>query len=316
MDQPKKFHKPPANLVYNIDDAVCGTDEAVVEAIQTSIRAKLQQGTLVIPRLPLAAGRILQLTQGGEDVDLGEATRVIMTDAALAAHILNSANSAAFSGNGRVAGIQSAVMRLGIKTVCNIVFTESLQTKLFSARSYREIVEQSWHLSLGTAVACDVLSRSTGIEREAAFLLGLLHETGTPTLIGAVSEYEHRNNGRPLGQEIVEILHSQLHEEIGAHVLEQWAMPAPLIEAAGGHHRYRGSVNASPAHRLIYAANLICQKLGVGAEQRDIMFNVEHVFSDLGLTDSGPIEELLATVTAEIASLTSGFGSSAPRRAA
>jgi len=311
MDKPKKFYKGPSNIVYKIDDAVCGTNEALIEALQTSIRSKLAQDALVIPRLPQVAGRILQLTQSGDDVDISEAASVIKTDPALAARVLSNANSAAFAGTARVNGIDSAILRLGIKSVCNIVFTESLQTKLFSSRTYRDLVEDSWRASLGAAVACETLSRATGIETEGAFLLGLLHDTGTPTLVGAVSEYERKNNGQSLGLEVVEILHSQLHEEIGAHVLEKWGMPKDFVEAAGEHHRYRGATSAE-ARKMIYAAQLICTNFGLGGIQREITFNVEHVFTDLKLTDTDQIVQVVAAFLHDVKALFGGLGIAMP----
>lgn len=312
MDKPKKAHGAPADGVYHIDDAVCGTDEAVVEAIQGSIRSKLQNDQLVIPRLPQAAARMMQLTQSGDDLDLGEASSVIRTDPTLAARIVHSANSAAFAGTARVNGIETAIMRLGIKTLCNIVVAESLQSKLFASKNYRELMEQSWCLSMGSAVACEALSAATGIEAESAFLIGLLHDTGTPTLIGAVSEYERENKGRALGLEIVEILNSQLHEEVGAHVLEKWAMPAALVEAAGVHHRYQSGAEATPARRLIYAAGLVCAHLGIGSPQRDVSFNVEHVFADLGLTDPGQLASIIESIDVDARNLFAGFGIAPP----
>lgn len=310
MDKPpKKFQKPPSNTVYVIDGASYGTDDALVEAIQASVRARLQQGTLAIPRLPETASRILQLSQD-PDVEMNEITRVIVTDPVLAARLLIVANSAAYSAGARVEGLDAALSRLGMKTICNIVFTESVQTKVFSAKSYRELLEESWRLSLASAVACEVLSRKTGVERESAYLLGLLHETGKPTLVNAVTEYERKNQGRALGQDIVEILLSQLHEEIGAHVLGQWEMPPAIVSAAGAHHRYSGATHAQPAQQLIHAANLICQHLGVGAEQRDIDFNLQRVFVDLGLAEIDTVNEILESVQSQLNELMSSFGGS------
>ena len=327
METPRKFHKPPSNTVYDIDGVSYGMDADLVQAIQASIRTRLQSGTLEIPRLPQVAGRMLQLSQDS-DVDFDEVTQVIMTDPALAARMLSIANSASYAGNAQVGGLDAALMRLGLKTVCNIVFTESLQTKVFSARSYRALVEQSWRLSLGCAIACENLSRATGIERESAFLLGLLHDTGKPTLVNAVADYERKNQGLALGDASVEILLSQLHEETGAHVLGQWGMPAPIVEAAGSHSRYRGAARAKPPEQLVYAALLVCQHLGVGQEQREIAFNLEHVFVDLGLGEPGVMDPIVESIASDLDQLTSGLGisalpdarpsdqSSKPRRAA
>jgi HD-like signal output (HDOD) protein len=213
-----------------------------------------------------------------------------------------------------VESLESALTRLGMKTVCNIVFTESVQTKVFPARAYRDLLEQSWRLSLGSAIACEALSRVTGLERQAAFLIGLLHDTGKPTLVNTITEYEKKNQNRPLGDEMVEIVLSQLHEEIGAYVLEKWGMPAPIVEGARLHSRYEGESQSKPAQKLLYAANLVCRHLGIGDVHDGVSFNLEQVFLDLRLTDLAKVEKILEAVQHEMAAMLEGFGSVAVAR--
>ena len=306
MQDKKKFYRPPANLVYNIDGASYGLDDGLVEAIKDHIRRRIESKTLEIPKLPQVAGRILQLSQN-PDTTIDEIGQVITTDPALATRILVIANSAAYAGGDRVEGLEPALMRLGSRVVQDMVFAESVRMRIFSSRSYRAILEESWKLSLGTAVACEALSLATGLERECAFLLGLLHDTGKPVLVSAVSEFEKQNGGRPLGQEVVEILMSQLHEEIGAYVLSGWGMSPAIVSAAGAHHRYQGGAKAAATHRLVYAGNLICQHLGIGDIQRDIDFSIEHVFADLDLADVARMSPILDTVTREVECLLAGL---------
>jgi len=306
MQEKKKFNRPNANVVYNVDGASYGLDDGLVEAIKNHIRRRLESKTLEIPRLPKVAGRILQLSQN-PDTTIDEIVQVIATDPVLATRILVIANSAAYGGGDRVEGLKAALMRLGSRVLQDMVFAESVRMRIFSARSYRTILEQSWKLSLGTAVACEALSEATGLEREGAFLLGLLHDTGKPVLVNAVSEYERQNRGLALGQEVVEILMSQLHEEIGAYVLDDWGMSPSIVSAAGAHHRYQGAARAIPAHRLVYAGNLVCQHLGIGDVQRDINFTIEHVFADLNLADVAQMSPILDTVTREIEGLMAGL---------
>jgi HD-like signal output (HDOD) protein len=130
--------------------------------------------------------------------------------------------------------------------------------------------------------------------------------------VSGVSDYlaEDELDAIRLGRDIVEILLSQLHEEIGSHVLDQWEMPPAIVSAAGAHHRYVGATHAVPAQQLIHAANLICQHLGIGEEQRDIDFNLQRVFVDLGLADVERVDEILATFQSELSDLMSGFGGS------
>ena len=194
MQDKKQYHRPPANVVYVIDGASYGLDDGLVEAIKNHIRRRLESKTLEIPRLPQVAGRILQLSRN-PNTTIDDIVQVMTTDPVLATRILVIANSAAYGGGDRVEGLKPALMRLGSRVVQDMVFAESVRMRIFSARSYRPILEQSWKLSLGTAVACEALSEATGLERDSAFLMGLLHDTGKPVLVNAVSEYERQNKG-------------------------------------------------------------------------------------------------------------------------
>jgi HD-like signal output (HDOD) protein len=303
----KKFQKPNANVVYEIDGVSYGLDDEVAAAIRASISRRLESKTLEIPRLPQVASRILELSNQ-PDTGLDEVVLAISSDPILASRMVSIANSAAYSGNGRIEGLQPALMRLGTKIVKETVFAESIRLKIFSSRSYRTILEQSWKLSLGTAIACSALSRATGLEPDGAFLMGLLHDTGKPVLITAVAEIERQNKGHSIGEAMVEILISQLHEEIGAYVLKSWGMSETIVEAAGMHHRYRVAGKTTAACTLIYAGNLMCQHLGIGDVQRDINFSTEHAFAELKLADNERVAPLLESVSRELESLLAGIG--------
>lgn len=297
-----KFHKPPANIVYQVDGASYGVDDTLVEALKSHIRRRLEARTLEIPRLPQVAGRILQLSRE-PDTTVDEIVQVIETDPVLAARVLVIANSAAYGGSDRVEALTPALMRLGSRIVQDMVFAESVRMRIFSARSHRAILERSWKLSLGTAVACEALSVATGLERDSAFLLGLLHDTGTPVLVNAVVETEKKNAGATLDEDVVELLISQLHEEIGAYVLADWGMSPATVAAAGAHHRYQGGAKATAAHRLVYAGNLLCRHLGIGCERRAVEFTIEHVFADLGLADPERMATIVETVERDTGSM-------------
>ncbi len=306
MFDPRKQNKPPKPpTTYTIDGASYGLDDRLVDAVKISINRGLESKTLEVPRLPQVATRILQLANN-PNTNADDIVRAIVTDPLLVTRILNVANSAAYNTGQPVSALQPAVMRLGSKFVEDVVFSESIRLKVFSARAYRDILQESWQLSLATAVACEAMSKTTGIEREGAFLMGLLHDTGKPVLASAIGELEKQNQGRPLGNDTVEILMSQLHEDVGAHVLAEWGMSPEIVEAARGHHLYRPG-KATPAQQLVHAGNLICQHLGIGDTQREINFTVEHAFADLKLNDMERMTPILETVQRELEGLMVGL---------
>lgn len=301
-----KYGLPPSNKVYVIDGSSYGVDDDLVDAMRESIGRRLAAKTLEIPRLPQVAARILELS-GNPDATIRDVVQAIETDTALAARLLRVANSASYGGTARTEDLHSALMRLGTSVVSDTVFAETLRMTIFSVRSYRAILEQSWRCSLGTALACDAMSSATGLLEGSAFMTGLLHDTGIPVLVSAIGEYEKLNHGVALGPDVVEILIGQLHEEIGAHVLSEWGMSKAIVDAARAHHHYRGVDRTPDACRLVYAGNLICRHLGLGAIQLDVGFTIEPVFVDLKLADSDRITPILESVSSDFEGLMAGL---------
>jgi len=252
------------------------------------------------------ASRILELS-GNPNTSIDDVVHVITMDSILATRVLAIANSVAYGVGARVEELKPALIRLGSKVVNDTVFAESIRMRIFSAHSYRKILEQSWKLSLGTAIACEALSRATGLERGSAFLAGLLHDTGKPVLVSAVAEYERQNKGLALGHEVVETLMSQLHEEVGPHVLTEWGMSPAIVGAAGAHHRYAGAGRTPPACALVYAGNLVCRHLGIGDVPTIVNFTIERVFVDLCVAESDRITPILETVRTEFDGLMAGL---------
>jgi HD-like signal output (HDOD) protein len=306
MQPQRKYSLPPSNKVYVIDGASYGVDDGLVDAIRDSIGRRLASKTLEIPRLPQVAGRILELS-GNPNSSMDDVVEAITTDPILATRFLTIANSATYAGGARIEDLKGALLRLGTKIVSDTVFAETIRMKIFSARAYREILEHSWKLSLGTAIACEALSRATGLERSSAFLMGLLHDTGTPVLVTAIGEYEKQNRGQALGPEVVEILITQIHEEVGAHVLTEWGLSPAIVAAAGAHHHYRGAEKSTPACSLVHAGNLVCRHLGIGLEQSSVAFNIERVFVDLHIGDADKIAPILETVERDFNALMAGM---------
>ena len=197
MQEKKKFHRPPANVVYEIDGASYGLDDGLVEAIKNHIRRRLESKTLEIPRLPQVADRILQLSRN-PNTTIDDIVQVMTTDPVLATRILVIANSAAYAGGDRVEGLKPALMRLGSRVVKDMVFAESVHMN-FSARSCRSLLEQSWNSRSGRPSPARPCRRRPA-SNETVRPLGLLHDTGNPVLVSAVSDTSGRTRGSLLAR--------------------------------------------------------------------------------------------------------------------
>lgn len=188
---------------------------------------------------PAVAQRALELLSN-PDVRVSEVEATLEQDTALAARVLRVANSAAFGGVSKIDSIESGVVRLGLRTVHEIVAAAATLGLFDDAtgvgRRFRD------HCA-GTAAIVRVLafeSRVKGVSQ--AFLVGLMHDLGK-LLTLQVGEFAYGD----LEQEVwdaPERLHlferealGYDHAVLGAHVLEAWQMPAFVSQAVAWHHQ-------------------------------------------------------------------------------
>jgi putative nucleotidyltransferase with HDIG domain len=76
---------------------------------------------------------------------------------------------------------------------------------------------------------------------EEAFLAGLLHDVGRPTLFQAIADLDRSSDPRKKADQASVV--DELHAAVGAELATRWALPARVAEAIATHH-----VPATAAH--------------------------------------------------------------------
>ena len=86
----------------------------------------LNKGNLELPMFPDSVVRIQQAFQAKE-VDIDEVVRIISSDPALAARVLQLSNSSALRGTSEISDVRQAVIRMGNKLVQSSVVAFALR---------------------------------------------------------------------------------------------------------------------------------------------------------------------------------------------
>lgn len=129
-----------------------------------------------LPSLPFITQKILKLTYES-DISLSEISKVVSSDAAMAARFLKIVNSAYYGFTSKVQDINHAVTILGMLAIRNIAITLSL-FDVFPVNQSREY-EDLFRRSLTTAIAADFISQIDGNKAHPdVFLAGLLQNLG------------------------------------------------------------------------------------------------------------------------------------------
>ncbi len=187
----------------------------------------LEARRLVLPTLPDLAIRVRQAVDDPK-ATAAKVAKVIGVDAAISAHLIRIANSAFYRGRAPVEDLPSAVTRLGLPLVRNLVtgfaIRQLYQVKVSQAIQGR--LRALHDLSIRVAAFSHVLARKfTPLKPEVAMLGGLIHRIGElPLLLKADRVPELLQH-----PEALEGVLEELHRPVGIALLKAWNFPAPLI---------------------------------------------------------------------------------------
>ena len=248
--------------------------ETVLEAIHSleELRTLLHS-----PRLARSIGRIEQLPspphlyfaltralEQGEGTS-GDIARLVASDPAIAAKVLQLCNSAYFSTGRAIADLRAAVTRLGLATLRDLV----LASEVFAIKAPpgidRAALQQ--RALMASRLASRILPRSSA---ELGATAALLADIGL-LLPGARDERNPPTGGaedeRPG------------HCEAGAYLLGLWGLPMPIVEAVAFHrHPQRSSLRSFWVPGAVHVASALS-----GKEQVD-----EHYLQSLGVLHQLP----------------------------
>jgi len=137
-------------------------------------------GCPTLPSLPAAALELLRLCRE-DDLDLQKVAQTLSRDPALAARALKVANSA-LTGWGEVTSLQRAVTLLGAKTVLTICLTFALVRNRRHGDAGGFSYEAFWRRALYAAISARAVAERCSLDRDEAFLGGLLQDIGVLAL--------------------------------------------------------------------------------------------------------------------------------------
>ncbi len=193
---------------------------------------------LELPVLPEVTHRVWAAIDR-PDGDARTLAGLIRTDAAFAGHLLRIANSPAYASRAPITSLQQAVSRLGFRTLGEIAVIIACKTRAFQVKGHEAEVRDLFRHSLATALLAREVARMRRLDVENAFVAGLLHDVGRPTLIQALVDEHARCDGEraaPLSADDFETVVTVLHEEIGAEIVAAWGLPPRLATSVRHHH--------------------------------------------------------------------------------
>lgn len=203
------------------------TEEQILEGFLDD----LNENRLILPTLPEVALRVRDAVEN-EDATMSEITRVISSDAAISARLLQVCNSPLYRTRRPIEDLQTAISRLGNAQVKNLVSSLVMQ-QMFQATSdvLDKKMRSTWEHSTTVASISYVLSAATKLSSDQAMLAGLIHDIGTLPIIVHAEDMPELRNDPVLLDKII----SKLHPIIGEKILRDWGFPQAMVDVAAQH---------------------------------------------------------------------------------
>lgn len=260
-----------------------------------------------LPSFPEVAVRVRKALTNDE-VIIDNVVRVISAEPALAARLLQLANSAALNATGRaVTDLRTAISRIGFNMArsATIAFAMSQLRRAEAYKGLEEPLAELWHHSAHVAAVCHVIAkRFTQLNADEAMLAGLLQGVGKLYLLTRVVKYPALLADSGAYQRIV----ADWHPRIAQAILRNWDMANSIINAVAACEQ--GDVERTGVANL---ADVLCvsgalASLGPDPRAEDMLFLTMSAARRMKL-DARACGAALAESHHEISSLRQALGS-------
>ncbi len=234
------------------------SNEAYFKLVSDLAR-ELTRGEVSLPTFPEVVLRIRKLLEK-EDALIGQVSSAVAADPVLASRLLVFANSSHHNPAGvRIDSVDVAISRLGFQLVKNTAVSLAVK-QLALAEEHKDIAPQMrtvWQRSMQlAAMASAIAADRGGLDKETAFLCGLLHEVGKIYILTRAKEYADLL----ADQEQFEALLADWHPKVGKSIVESWDFPDDVVHSLEPNEHMSEFTHEEPSLvDVVFMANLLQQ---------------------------------------------------------
>ena len=226
-----------------------------------------------LPALPHVYAEVRRLVEQSDEVSNSDIAAAIMVDPAMAARILQIANSAFFGQRREIDTVSRALVVLGLEMVETLVLSvgvfQTFKTEPIEGFTQNDLWMHSMGCSLVARLLSELMSESRE-RQETAMLAASLHDLGKLVFAqfmgddyGEVVRISNRDQ-RPITEVEAEKL-GATHAEVGAYLADWWHLPTSIVEAIRYHYTPAESSENRQLAYLIHVSDFIVHRLDVGA---------------------------------------------------
>ncbi len=223
-----------------------------------------------LPSAPAILSKAIKLTSDINS-NIADISRSISADQSISAKIVRMSNSPSFARIKRVSSLGEAIKVLGFNQLKSIIITAST-FQMFDDCAHANVAADLWHHSFSTAIGCRTIAeRLTALDKEEAYLAGLLHDVGKLVLLKTAPNVYTELIRIVKDSQTAFLIEEQKelgfnHADIGAALLDNWSFPKSISVAVANHHKC--NLAHAPASeqlaRVVALADSVSRYLGFG----------------------------------------------------
>ncbi len=227
-----------------------------------------------LPSLPELYHRLVTELES-DDASVERVGETIESDLGMSAKVLQLVNSSFFGLKQHVTCPKHAVSLLGLNIIRPLCLTagafSQYEHSLSDGFSLNLAIDHSLQVATAARRIANLESRNSQLTDDA-FIAGMLHDIGKLILATKLSDQFREiialshSQAIPLWQAELSVI-GTTHAEIGAHLLDLWGLPTPIVEAVAFHHRPQLSKHDKfTPLTAVYVANTLLAQSAYQAE--------------------------------------------------
>ena len=214
-----------------------------------------------LPQLPQSITQ-LQNMLDSEEFKLEDFSKVVQKEPALASHMVKIANSPLHNQSGKeISALGHAFMLIGAEGVKEHVLMRFFKQILNIRPIYFKMFgAKIWDHSLSTAMMAKKIAEASGVNKDAAYLNGLLHDIGKIMIFQLmVNAFKSANPEDSPNSLVFKKLLNDKSMLISMMIVRQWKMPASVVNAVHDLALTHKRPAKTKAGKVLYDANLVSE---------------------------------------------------------
>ncbi|MCH7600675.1 MAG: HDOD domain-containing protein [Myxococcales bacterium] len=245
-------------VTIDFGDDVLIDEEAMVEQLLKALSAPDYRP----PTLPAVAVDLMSLSQQ-PDVDFDDVVVLLEQDSMIAGRIIKMVQSPIYAGASQLTSLRDALVRLGLKTLRDVVMQIAMNMKVFRSPDYADTMDLIRRHCTMTAHLSKVVSKYSPMDGDYAFLAGLLHDAGIAGTLLALSDNKGKRKTPP---DLIAIWPAvdRVHTRAAELMADHWNLPPDIKLVMRNHHQVILEGHAHPLAATVCLADDLAHSLGFG----------------------------------------------------